>query len=120
MEWNGRELKKEGPVETVETVEKSQPPHGRASYEMSEDAMRGPIALEEDTPGVILRLWLAVVRWTLRRTAWCLITEGDIDAIAQMAFTSGCALGRKQRPDGLLAPRTPRYLEHERRRGDRR
>lgn len=73
---------------------------------------------DEGAPGVILRLWLAVVRWTLHRTDWCLITEADIDAIAQTAFTSGCELGRKQRPDGL-SPRTPRYLEHERHRGDR-
>ena len=70
---------------------------------------------DEGAPGVILRLWLAVVRWTLRRTDWCLITDADIDGIAQTAFTSGCELGRRQQAHGL-GSRTPRYLEHERHR----
>jgi hypothetical protein len=70
---------------------------------------------DEGAPGVILRRWLAVVRWTLRRTDWNLITDADIDGIAQTAFTSGCELGRRQQTHGL-GSRTPRYLEHDRHR----
>ena len=65
---------------------------------------------DEGAPGVLLRCWLAVVRWTLRRTDWNLITDADIDGIAQTAFTSGCELGRRQqtaRP-GLPHPAVPR------------
>lgn len=63
--------------------------------------MSAPRALEEDGPGVILRRWLAFVRWTLRRTDWCVTSSDEIDAIAQMAFTSGCELGRTQRRDDV-------------------
>ena len=86
---------------------------GRQKQEISPAVSDGD--RDEGAPGVILRLWLAVVRWTLRRTEWNLITDADIDGIAQTAFTSGCELGRRQRPDGL-GLHTPRYLEHDRHR----
>ena len=46
---------------------------------------------------------------------WNLMTDADIDAIAQTAFTSGCELGRRQQTHGL-GSRTLWYLEHERHR----
>ena len=90
---------------------------GRQKQEISPAVSDGD--RDEGAPGVILRLWLAVVRWTLRRTEWNLITDADIDGIAQTAFTSGCELGRKQRPDGLGPRAIPRYLAHDRHRSDR-